>query len=135
LDLDIGVRGWGEGRAEGPRFKKFQGKLCFQGQRKVAQKSCMKKYFNTVKIFRATLFFRTSASYSKVLNDKKYIFYTRSGQTCSMRLERQIVKPKLQRAATWKYKNTNLFAIYASVTSLIRFETTCKGNAVRHASW
>jgi len=31
--------------------------------------------------------------------------------------EPHIVKPKLQRAATLKSKNTDLFAIYASVTS------------------
>jgi len=32
--------------------------------------------FNTVKIFRTTLFFRASASCSKILNDKKYVFNT-----------------------------------------------------------
>jgi len=33
-----------------------------------------KKYFNPVKIFRATLFFSASASCSKILNDKKHAF-------------------------------------------------------------
>jgi len=33
-----------------------------------------KKYFSTVKIFRSTLIFKASASCSKILNDKKYIF-------------------------------------------------------------
>jgi len=36
----------------------------------------IKKYFNTVKNSWATLFFRASASCSKILNDKKYIFNT-----------------------------------------------------------
>ena len=35
-----------------------------------------KKYLNTVKNSRATLFFRASASCSKILNNKKYIFST-----------------------------------------------------------
>jgi len=35
-----------------------------------------KIYFDTVKNSRATLFFRASASCSKILNDKKYIFNT-----------------------------------------------------------
>jgi len=35
-----------------------------------------KKYFNTVKNFRATLFFKASASCSNILNGKKYIQYS-----------------------------------------------------------
>ena len=47
------------------------------GQALVARKFWMiKKYFNTVKNSWATLFFRASASCSKILNDKKYIFNT-----------------------------------------------------------
>jgi len=49
---------------------------------------------------------------TKYCKSKK--LYDRSGQTCSM-YEPHIVKPKLQRAAIRKSKNTNLFAIYASV--------------------
>ena len=63
----------------------IQGILCFSGQAQVTQKSWMiKKYvFNTVKNSRATLFFRASASCSKILNNKKYIFSTvNSGQFC-----------------------------------------------------
>ena len=45
-----------------------------------------------------------------------YTLYTRGGQTCSM-YELHIVKPKLQRATTWKSKNTNIFATNACVTS------------------
>jgi len=41
--------------------------------------------------------------------------YSSGGQTCS-KYEPHIVKPKLQRDATQKPKNTNLLAIYASVT-------------------
>jgi len=41
--------------------------------------------------------------------------HIKGGQTCSM-YEPHMVKPKLQRAATLKSKNTNLFAIYVSVT-------------------
>jgi len=32
----------------------------------------IKNIFNTVKIFRATLFFRASASFSKILNGEKF---------------------------------------------------------------
>jgi len=49
--------------------------------------------------------------------------------------EPHIVKPKLQRGATQKYKNTNLFVIYASVTIIILFGTTYKSNTVWHASY
>jgi len=47
----------------------------------------IKKYFNAVKNSRATLFFRASASCSKILNDKKYIFNTvkNSGETLVFR--------------------------------------------------
>jgi len=41
-----------------------------------------KKYLNTVKNFRPTLFFRASTSCSKILNDKKYVCNTvNSGYT------------------------------------------------------
>jgi len=45
-----------------------------------------KKYFNRVKIFRATLFFRASASGSKILNNKNYSGHTlffRASASCS----------------------------------------------------
>jgi len=48
--------------------------------------------------------------------NSNYWHYTRGSQTCSM-YESHIAKPKLQRAATLKSKNTNLFAICASVAS------------------
>ena len=77
-------------------IQKIQDTFCFSEQQQIAQKkfntvkknsvfrastSCSKilnykKYFNTVKNFRATLFFRASASCSNILNDKKYIFNT-----------------------------------------------------------
>jgi len=41
--------------------------------------------------------------------------YNRGGQNCS-EYEAHIVKPMLQRAATYKSENKNLFAIYAFVT-------------------
>jgi len=43
-----------------------------------------KKYFNTVKNFRATLFFKASASCSNILNGKKYIQYSEKfhGKLC-----------------------------------------------------
>ena len=52
-----------------PRAWKILGQTLFSGQAVVAQKSWMIK--NTVKIFRAILFFRASASCSKILNNKK----------------------------------------------------------------
>ena len=54
------------------------------------------------------------------------------GQTCSM-YEPHIVKPTLQKAATLKFKTTNLFAIYSCVI-IILFGTTCK-STVRHAGY
>jgi len=60
-----------------PRAWKISGQILFSGQALVAQKSWTpKKYLNTVKNSRATLFFRASASCSKILNNKKYIFRT-----------------------------------------------------------
>jgi len=53
--------------------------------------------------------------------DKQRSLEVKDGQTCSMH-EPHIVKPKLQRAATYKFNNTNLFAIYASVTSYFFLE-------------
>ena len=47
------------------------------------------------------------------------------GQTCSM-YEPHIVKPKLQRAATQKSGNTNLYAICTSVTSQFFLEQLAK---------
>jgi len=90
-------RGVGEG-GRPPGLEKFQGKLCFQGNRKLLKNPEYKKstfntvnsghpllfrasasyskilnvksIFNTVKNTRATLFFRASASSSKILNIK-----------------------------------------------------------------
>ena len=57
--------------------RKIPAQLCFSGQAQVAQKFwIVKSIFHTVKIFRATLFFRASASCSKVLIEKIYIFST-----------------------------------------------------------
>jgi len=68
------------------RLEKFQGKLCFQGKRKLLKILNNKKYFKTAKNFRATLFFRASASCSKFLNVKG-IFNTvkifRANLSCS----------------------------------------------------
>jgi len=50
--------------------EKCQGKLYFQGKRKLLKILNVKCTLNTVKNFRATLFFRESASCSKILNDK-----------------------------------------------------------------
>jgi len=49
----------------------IQDTFCFSEQQQVAQKK-----FNTVKNFRATLFYRASASCSNIPNDKIYIFNT-----------------------------------------------------------
>ena len=38
--------------------EKFQGKLCFQGKHKLLKILNVKSTFNTVKIFRTTLFFQ-----------------------------------------------------------------------------
>jgi len=54
----------------------------FRGSESCSKLLNDKKYFNTVKNFRATLFLRASASCSKILNEKKYTFNTvNSGQT------------------------------------------------------
>jgi len=41
--------------------EKFQGKICFQGKRKLLKILDVKSIFITVKIFRATLFFSGQA--------------------------------------------------------------------------
>jgi len=53
--------------------EKFQGNSVFQGKRKWLKILNVKSIFSTVKIFKATLFFRVSASCSKILKDKMYI--------------------------------------------------------------
>jgi len=50
-----------------PPGLKNSGQTLFSGQAQVAKNPEDKKYFNTVKKFRATLFFRASASCSKLL--------------------------------------------------------------------
>ena len=80
----IGVRGGGRGERHPPRAGKNSGQTRFSGQALLAQKSRMiKKYLNSVKHSRATLFFKASASCSKILSNKKYIFSTvNSGPLC-----------------------------------------------------
>jgi len=52
--------------------KKFRARSVFQGKRKLLKNPECKSILNAVKKFRATLFFRASASCSKILNDKKH---------------------------------------------------------------
>jgi len=68
--VTIGVGG-GESAAP-PGLKIFRANFVLQGKRKFLKNSI----FNTVKKSRVTLFFRASASCSKILNNKKYIFRT-----------------------------------------------------------
>jgi len=71
--------------------EKFQGNSVFQDKRKL-----LKNPEYTVKIFRAILLFRASASCSKILNDKKFIFNTVNlGHTVFQ------VKRKLLKNAEW----------------------------------
>ena len=51
--------------------EKFQDNSLFQRKRKVAQKSLMVKNFNTVKNLGQTVFFKASASCSKILHGEK----------------------------------------------------------------
>jgi len=52
--------------------KSFRATLFFRASASCSKILNDKKYFNTVKKFRSNLFFRASASCSKILNDKKY---------------------------------------------------------------
>ena len=58
------------------------------------------------------------------------VIYCGVGQTCST-YEPHIAKPKLQRAATWKSENTNLFAMYISRT---QFFLQRLAKAILHAT-
>jgi len=62
--------------------EKFQGKSVFQGKRELLKILNVKSILNinTVKNSRATLFFRASASCSKILNLKSYIPYSENFQ-------------------------------------------------------
>ena len=51
---------------------KIPGQLCFQGKRKLLKILDVKSIFTTVKIFRATVFFRGSSSFSKIVNCEKF---------------------------------------------------------------
>ena len=57
-------------------MKIFRANSVFLGKRKLLKNPKCKSVLNTVKKFRETLFFRASASCSKILNDKKDIFNT-----------------------------------------------------------
>jgi len=54
----------------------FQGNSVFLSKRKLLKNPGWWKIYFQYSEFRATLFFRASASCSKVLNDKKYMFNT-----------------------------------------------------------
>jgi len=54
----------------------FQDNSVFQGKRELLKSPEWQNIFQYSKNSRATLFLRASASYSKILNDKKYIFNT-----------------------------------------------------------
>jgi len=56
--------------------KNFRQTLFFRASASFSKILNDKKYFNTLKFFSATLFFRASASCSKILNDEKHIFNT-----------------------------------------------------------
>ena len=75
----MGVRG---GVSAAPRARKVPGQTLFSGQAQVAQKSWMIKNTYSIqwKNSRATLFFRASASCSKILNGKRYIRYSENFQ-------------------------------------------------------
>ena len=51
--------------------EKFQGKLCFQGKRKLLKNP----YFNAVNIFKANSVFQGKRKLFKILKEKKYIQY------------------------------------------------------------
>jgi len=70
----IGVRFGGE-RGQTPCLKNVRANSVFRTSASCSKKLNDKKYFNTVKNFRATLFFRASASCSNILNVKS-IFNT-----------------------------------------------------------
>jgi len=80
MAVTSGVRG---GR---PRLEKFR-----------ARSSCSKilkdkKYFNTVKLFRANSVFQGKRRLFKILNDKKYIFSTvNSGHTLFLRASHKLL--------------------------------------------
>jgi len=85
----------------------IQGSLCFSGQATSCSKVLKdKKYFNTVKNFRATLFFRERKLF-KNLNDKKSVTAVRGGKEGSsspsviMKCAKRIRDPKKQ--LEWKF--------------------------------
>ena len=111
-----------------PYSEIFQGKLCFSGQALVAQKSWMIKYISiTVKNPRATLFFRTSASYSKLLYDKKYIFNTVkiSGQTLVFRASASCSKFLNDKIYLNTVKNSRANTVFQGKRKLLK-KSECK---------
>ena len=65
-----------KGAVAPPGLKNFRANSVFRASTSFSKILNDKKYLNTVNIFRATLFFGASASCSKILNNKKYIFST-----------------------------------------------------------
>jgi len=62
--------------AAAPLAWKIQGKLCFQGKLKLFKILKDKKYFDTVKNFRANSVFQGKRRMFPILNSEKYIFNT-----------------------------------------------------------
>ena len=81
--------------------QRIQCNSCFQGKRKLLKNLEWWKYFNTVKHFRATLFFRASASCSKILNDKNISIQWIQGKPCFQGKRKLLKNPEWQ-----KYFNT-----------------------------
>jgi len=60
-----------KGEAAAPGLKNFKANSVFRTSASCSKFLNDKKYFNSVKNFRATLCFRASVSYSKMLNGEK----------------------------------------------------------------
>ena len=124
---------------------KFSGPpLLFRASAGCSKIRNMKGIFKTVKIFRATLFFRASPSCWKILNYKKYVFNTvkifrdtlffRTSASCSKILNVKSIFNTVKNfratlffrasASCWKILNDKLYIQYSEFRATLFFRTS-----------
>ena len=102
---------------------KIPGKLCLSGLAQVAQKSWMieNTYSIQWKIPGQTLFFRASASCSKILNNKKYIFSTvNSGHPMFFRASTSCSKVLIVKSIFHIVKNSRANSVFQGKRKLLK---------------
>jgi len=110
----------GSGRAAAP-----PGLKKFQGNRKLLKILHNEIYFSTVKNSKATLFFRASASCSKILNIKIYIQYSKFREPSVFQGNRKLFKNsecKKYSQYSEKFQGNSVFRASAGYSKFLNYE-------------